>query len=398
MVARSSALTDLEATGDPRYVAALTVPEGFLDALAVRGIGEGVQAPSVRHTFSMPMIGTMEVSIHATIIGTSFTLTPQNEGRMHATITALGDIEWHNDIDEEGVTSDTEVSDTDEPVRVVGEVLVRPTGVHGPGHRFTAGLDVDGAQLVSLRIEDTSSQIDEDVARAHAQMNEMVLATMGEDLFELLRAKMEDVSVTVEGPVAEVLGELGIDEGHADIEICDGYLLVGLTTTDDMGGGVTAVPAEGTSVGVGIATAGLAGLVSRLGEQALGDVPMPFDIDLDFDRERIEGRVRNSRLFSDRLPDLRPGLRYTVRPSLVNGHLEMRVEEAWLDLPTAFPQGLNRLNRRIGAMVGRLPLTFRLPSSATVPVHPDSEDTMTLTIREIRLSETSIGAVIDTDL
>ncbi|KAA0235847.1 MAG: hypothetical protein EDR02_03715 [Actinobacteria bacterium] len=384
----------METTGDPRYAAALTVPEGFLDALAVRGIGEGVQAPSVRHTFSMPMIGTMEVSIHATIIGTSFALKPENEGRLHATITALGDIEWHDQTDEEGA-----ISDTEEPIRVVGEVLVRPTGVHGPGRSFTAGLDVDGAELLSLRIEDTSrDQIDEDVARAHAQMNEMVLATMGEDLFELLKAKMDDVSVTVEGPVAEVLGELGIDEGHADIEVCDGYLLVCLTTTDDIGGGAMAVPAAGTSVGVGIATAGLAGLVSRLGEQAIGDVPLPFDLDLDFDHERIAGRVRNARLFSDRVPDLRSGLRYTVRPSLVNGHLEMRLEEAWLDLPAAFPQGLNRLNRRIGALVGRFPLTFRLPTSATVPVRPDSEDTMTLTLRELRLSETSVGAVVDTDL
>ena len=105
--------------------------------------------------------------------------------------------------------------------------------------------------------------------------------------------------------------------------------------------------------------------------------------------------MRSPRLFDLPLvPDLRPGVRYTVRPRLVDGRIEVALREAWLELPLV-PGFVNEVNRIIGGMASRSPWSFSTPARRAVPVRPDSEREIDMEVTDLFVDPHGVTLVVD---
>ena len=364
------------------------VSESFLNGLAETGIGDGVDVDPLIRTFQLPLMGPMELVIDMTIVGVTFVMDPANDGRLLATIRATGTVE---------ATGDSPMPILPGVARVRGDVLVDPIIELRDDHSFVAILDVLNSELVDMELEGIEG-LDAD-GEAQEQMSRMLFDALGGELFRGLAEKLGSIGLELGPEQGEAVADLGVATGPAEVRVEKGHVTVGLLATPGLVGSASPVEVGGGRIGVGLASGSLAVLVEHLSRERLG-MGLPFDLDLDTRERRLDGRIRNYRL-GDSLPDLRPGLRYTIRPRLVDGQVELTLREAWVELPDVIPtftQPINRLNRWIGGVASRAPLTVRVPSRVSLPVRPGSTATMRASIVDLSVGADGVHVTVDAAL
>lgn len=370
----------------PSWAVTGVITERFLNELAAEGIGDGVEVPGFRSTFQLPMMGPVEISVEMTIVEVTFRMLAADGGRLRATVRAIGHLTFHGE---------NPMPPFPGPARVAGEVLVDPEIELRRDGSFIARLDLPGSELVAMHFEGIDG-VEAD-ATATAQMGEMLLATVGGELFGGLAERLGHVGLELDAVDAEPFAEVGVEVGPADVEVTDGHLLIGLRAVAGLAGSARHVDVGDHAIGVGLAAGSLVRVVRRAAREQLGR-ELPFDLELTTERDHIGGRVRSTRLVnSEAIPDLRTGLRYTLRSELVDGAVEISLREAWLELPLV-PSFINDLNRRVGGLVSLAPLGIRLPASAEVPVRPGSDRTMSMHLRDLDVADDGVHAVVAAEI
>jgi hypothetical protein len=147
-------------------------------------------------------------------------------------------------------------------------------------------------------------------------------------------------------------------------------------------------------VGVGLASSGVDHLARELLARAIGDLPLPFELEVDLGEQQVGAALRQTRLISQRFPDFRSSIRTEVRPRLVRGRLELSVRAAWLELPPMVPSLFNQLSRRLGGLASLAPLNFRFPATVQVPLIPGSDDTIPIVVDDLRVTADGLGIVL----
>ena len=377
------------------------VSEEFLNTLARNGIGDGIAAAEFRQQFHLPMMGSLDLSIAMVIVEVRFEMRETNDDRLHAIIRATGDIGFHGE---------TMMPALPGLARVRGEVLVRPRVELRPDGRFVAILDLAGSELIAMTLEAIDGI--EANAEAQAQMGQLLFAAVGGELFEGLAGQLGSIGLELGPTEAHVLTELGVRPSPADVRMSDGSMTVGLPAVaglegnahvqmggaeDDGGGGIGVRRIGSRGVAIGVAAGALGALATRLAADTLG-VPLPFEVDVIARDDRVGTRFRNQRLVeSSFLPDLRPGLRSTVRTLLVGDQLELSLREAWVELPLV-PPAINRLNRWFGGVAALAPLNVSIPARGSIPVRPDSEVKLDVRITELDVGRDGVTFVVEAHL
>ena len=371
---------------DHHWALSAVVSEEFLNTLARNGIGDGIEAAELRQQFNLPLLGSIDLSIGMVIVEVSFQMLEEHGDRLLATIRATGAVTFHGD---------TLMPPLPGLARVRGDVLVRPRVELHPGGRFIAILDLAGSELVGMTFEGIDGI--EAAAEAQAMMGQMLFAAVGGELFEGLADQMGSVGLELEPEQGHVFRELGVHPAPADIEVHQGAMTVGLPAVPGLEGRADAERVSGHRVGVGVAAGSLPALANRLAADAIG-TPLPFEFDVIARDDRVGARVRNQRLVdSPYLPDLLPGFRSTVRPRLVGGNLELSLREAWVELPLV-PAAVNRLNRFFGGVASLAPLNVSIPAHTTIPVRPDSDATLAMSIVGLEVERDGVAFVVEAHL
>ncbi len=365
------------------WALAVAVTEEFLNRLAVEGIGEGVEAEPLRQGFSMPMMGEVDVEVAMTITGVTFSMAAEHRDRLLATVHASGVVQIH---------AETAMPAFPGAALVSGDVLVSPRVELGEDGAFTAVLDLAGSELVAMRFDGIEG-IETD-ADAAAMMGELLFASVGGDLFRSLAEQLGQIGLELEAGDGDFLLDAGVAPGSAEVRVSDGSVLIGLPAADGTDGHADVPPFEGSHLAVGLASGVIASLVIEAAHRTTG-LPVPFDFEVDTRERRIGGRVRSRRLFDlPMLPDLRPGVRYTVRPRLVDGRIEVALREAWLEFPLV-PGFVNEVNRIVGGVASRAPWTFSTPARRSVPVRPDSDREVDLEVTDLFVDAHGVTLVVD---
>jgi hypothetical protein len=375
-----------------RWAAAVVVPAEFLNALAAHGIGAGVEVPPLRNTFSLPMMGPVELTVAMTIVGVHFEMRATDGHRLRATVRASGDMTFHGDAPMAELPA----------ALVAGEVLVDPVVELRPDGSFVAQLDLPGSELVGMTFEGFAGL--ESDSDAQAQLSQMLFAAVGGDLFEGLAENLGTVGLELDPTEGALLRELGVADGPAHVVVRDGSIEVGLVSVETLEGAATAVEVHGQRVGLGVASGALSALAAGALSDRLGADRLPFEIEVATSDRGVGGRVRNTRLTDSRLlPDLRTGIRYTVEPRLDGDTIELALREAWLELPLV-PSAVNRFNRWLGGIAARAPqplvgpLAVRIPARGEIPARPDSDVTMSMAVVELHVDGDGVEAVIASDI
>ncbi len=375
-----------------RHAVVLVVPQELLNRLAARGIGEGVEAPVLRNTFHLPMMGPLEMSVRMTIIGVSFEMRPTDGGRLRATVRATGSVELHGD---------TPMPALPGLARVSGVVLVDPIVERRPDGSFVAQLDLPGSELVGMNFDGIDG-IEAD-AEAQAQMSQMLFSAVGGELFENLAQALGRVGIEMTADEGARLDGIGVARGKASVRVTAGQIEVGLPAADGFDGDGPAVAVNGARIGVGVASGVLSALVAELAAGQLG-VDLPFELDTVVAERSVDGRIRGTRLVqSSLLPDLRAGVRYRVEPRLLGDRLELVLRGAWIELPLV-PPIVNQFNRWLGGVAARVPeqfagpLALRLPSRVQLPVRPGSDERMDVSLAGLKMTDGGVELVLETDL
>ena len=365
------------------WALAVAVTEEFLNRLAAEGIGDGIATEPLRRRFAVPMMGEVDLEVGMTITGVTFVMAEEHGSRLLATVHAAGVVRIHGE---------SAMPAFPGAARVSGDVLVSPVVHLEEDGAFTSVLDLAGSELVAMRFEGIDG-LDTD-ADAAAMMGEMLFATVGGELFEGLAEQLGRVGLELEAGDGDFLLEAGVAPGSAEVRVHDGSLLVGLPAAEGTDGHADVPAFGGGHLVVGLASGVLSPLVIEIAHRATG-LPVPFDVEVDTRERRIGGRVRSPRLFDLPLvPDLRPGVRYTVRPRLVDGRIEVALREAWLELPLV-PGFVNEVNRIIGGMASRSPWSFSTPARRAVPVRPDSEREVDMEVTDLFVDPHGVTLVVD---
>jgi hypothetical protein len=373
-------------------LAAGRIPEGFLNELARVAVGDGVDGPTALHDFNLPVMGSVVTELDVSIIGVSFRMRASDGGdRLHASVRARGHV---------GFPEMAGGTPEDRPSLVVrGDMLVRPL-IHVDAHGIHVGLDVATAELEQMVIETESSEPEDDaVARAQAQMSEMVVGMMGDDAFEILRGEMAQVALNLGPALAQLVLGLGVEPGDGDAVVEDGALVMALRRQDGHDGTpLEALAADAERATAAIASEALAPAVLQLVEARLEGLPVPFELDLGVVGERLQGRMRNTRLMGSGLPDLRAAMAWEVHPHLRGDTIDVDLEAAWLELPEIFPFPVNRWARQLGSMVGVLPIRMTVPARAELPSSEHGEDDVSVRVESLELRAEQIDLVMALDL
>ena len=134
-----------------------------------------------------------------------------------------------------------------------------------------------------------------------------------------------------------------------------------------------------------------------------GDRPLPFEIQLDLGDRRVQSTLRQTRLLSERIPDLRLALRSDLRPRLTGGRLEVALHAAWVELPEPFPtfgitDVINGMNRRIGGLAAFAPRRMRFPAVIHIPIGGEmpgeTPDVLGVEIDDLDVGADGIGVVV----
>ena len=385
-----------------RWALCASITEDLLNDIVLMVVGAGIPLEPLDTTVALPGMGEVDVRLALTVTGGQLDLRADDDGRARVVVRADGEVSTRS------ATYDGETVEGAEgsaavglptppaPIPVRVEALVDPFVEFGPDGG-SLGLDLRTAQLVSLST-DPDAAVPEGVdAAAWAgilQVFGMVFTVLGAGLFDSLGEHVGRAEVEVPADVAAIVRSLGVAEGSADISVSSGLLTVGLPAAESVKGRALPVPIAGKRVGLGLASSLFDGICQLLIERVAGDLPLPFEIDVDLGEQQVDGRLRQSRLFPVNFPDLRTSLRTEIRPRLLRGRLELSVQSAWVELPPALPSIFNSVSRRLGELVSLAPVRLRLPSTIQLPIIPDSTDTIGIEIDDLRVTADGLGVVI----
>lgn len=373
-----------DAHGTPtRWAATAVVTQDFLNHMAEKGLADGVDGPELSQSFNLPMMGSLDLVVRTRFVAVSFTMSSEHAPRLLTSVTAEVSVD---------AGDDSALPVLPGPARVRGDVLVDPLVCFDDDGTFRAVLDLPRCELLGVTFEGIEGA--EADADALVQMGEMIFAAVGGEMFGALGDGMGQVGLELGPHDSLVFDELGVARGDATVLIHDGHLTVALPAVDGLTGSAEVTELTGRRLRIGLASGALTALVNRLLEENVG-LPVPFDIDVIARDGRIGAQVRNP-MFVDigGLADLRPALRYTLRPRLEGDHLTVALREVWVDLPF-MPSPIRRLNRWVGGAASRAPLHVTLPAETSVRIRPESDHLMEVRLTALDVRRDGVTLVID---
>ncbi len=385
-------------TGRSALVASVT--EDLLNDVILVLVGAGIPVEPLEHAVALPGMGEVDLRLELTVTGGRVEPRPDAEGRVRAIATGIGVVSVRGSAysGEEADAGALGLPEVPAPIPVRVEALVAPTIELRPDSTLAVGLDLAGAELVSLLVDPDAAvppDVDPDAWSGITQMVQVMFHSLGDDLWAALGEHVGELGTELGPEVGAVLEGVGVAPGPAEVRVGSGTITVAFPATDSTVGQAEPVPVAGKRVGVGLSASGLDHLGRLLLERVLGAARLPFEVELEVGEQQLGSSLRNTRIF-DRLPDLRPTLRTEVRPRLLDGRLEVSLRAAWVELPSVVPSILNDLSRRAGGLVSLAPLRVRLPATIGVPVG-DAGDTIPVHVEELRLTSTGVGVSLALD-
>lgn len=384
----------------PERAVVVSVTEDLLNDLVMFAVGGGVALEPLETSLALPGMGEVDVRLALTVTGGTMRLSADDDGRARVVVTALGDVSARSvafGAEPESVPDGgmgLPVPPAPIPVRV--EALVRPEVELRADHTVSVGLDLSDATLVSLAVDD-EAEVPEGVDPATWQgmlsMFSMMFGVLGTGLFDSLGEHVGTAGLELPAEVGDVLVQLGVAPGRAEISISSGTVTVSMAGDDELDGRALPVPVAGTRLGIGLADSVVDRLAQLLVLRAAGDLPVPFELEVDLGEQQVAGRLRQTRILPEFLPDLRSSLRTEVRTRLVRGRLELAVQSAWVELPPVVPSVFNQISRRLGGLVALAPMKIRFPDTLDVPL-PDGDMTLPVRIDDLRVTNDGLGVVL----
>ena len=387
-------------SGGRRLAACASITEDLLNDLVLFGVGAGVPLDPIEQELALPGMGDVQLRIALTVTGVRFDLRADDGGRARTIVSAMGDVavrstDMEGDEVEGTAAAGMPLPQVPIPVRV--EALVDPFMELLGDHTVTVGLDLGAAELVALGVDQDAPAPEGMPAETWAglvQMAGMMFGMMGGGLFDSLGAHVGTISAELGADVGGMMADLGVAVGPAEVSVSSGLLSFHLPAHDRVVGRAEPVPVAGKKVGIGLASSGVDHLARELMARAIGDLPLPFELEVDLSEQQVGAALRQTRLVSQRFPDLRTAIRTEVRPRLVRGRLELSVRAAWLELPPVLPSMFNSLSRRLGGLVSLAPLNFRFPATVQVPIVPGTDDTVPIVVDDLRVTADGVGVVL----
>lgn len=379
------------------------VTQEMLNDLVLFAVGAGVPLDPVETDVALPALGDVRLKVALTITGGTFDLRADDGGRVRVVVSASGEVEAKALGFDGDISSILPSGPVPIPVRV--EALVDPVLELRDDFTMQAGLAIQGGELIGVTVDDDApvpEGMDPTTWVPMTQMVNMLFMTMGTQLWSGLGEHIGVVGTEVGADVGAILADLGVAVGRAEMEVAVGLLTVGLPANDDVVGRAAPVPVSGKGVALSLADSGVHRLAALLIPLALSPAPMPFEIEVDLGDQTVKGTLRQTRIMSDSLPDLRLSLRTDIRPRLVDGRLELSLRAAWVELPAlgglAGVTGLiNDVSRRVGGLASLAPLQLKFPAVIQVPIgttQPDgTPDTIGVAIDDLRVTGDGLGVV-----
>lgn len=359
------------------------VTEEMLNDLALLAVGEGVALDQVETDVALPGMGDVRLRVALTVTGGRFDLRADDDGRARIVVSAVGEVA----VDALGFEGSSApampmLPSGPLPIPVRVEALVDPVVELRDDLTVQVGLAVAGGELVGVGVDHDAPApegVDPDAWGPMTQMVDLLFAGMGEQLWVSLGDSVGIVGTEVGADLGAVLADLGVAVGRAEVRIATGLMTVGLPAGPDVVGRATPVPVAGKRVALSLAESGVHKVAGLLLALAAGDRPLPFELQVDLGDQRVQSTLRQTRILSERIPDLRLALRTDLRPRLVGGRLEVTVRAAWVELPDLFPSfgltgAINELSRRVGGLASFAPLRMRFPAVVQVPVGDGAAD------------------------
>lgn len=389
---------------EPRVGAAeraivVSVTQDLLNDLVLFAIGGGVELEPLDTAVAMPAMGEVDVRLALTITGGSMTLSADDGGRARVVVTADGDVSARTvafgAAPEEVPAGGMGLPLPPAPIPVRVEALVRPEVELRDDRTVSVGLDLSDAELVSLSVDDQAplpEGVDPAAWQGVLSMFSMVFGVLGAGLFDSLGEHVGTAGLELPSDVGDVLVQLGVAPGRAEVSVASGTLTVSMAGDGGLEGRALPVPVAGTRLGVGLADSVVDRLAQLLIVRAAGDLPVPFELEVDLGEQQVAGRLRQTRILPEFLPDLRSSLRTEVRTRLVRGRLELAVQAAWVELPPLVPSVFNQISRRLGGLVSLAPMKVRFPETIDVPLPDDV--TLPIRIDDLRVTSDGLGVVL----
>ena len=377
----------------------VSVTEDLLNGLVHVLVGDGVALDPLDTSVALPGMGEVDVRVALTITGGSVIPSAADDGRLRVVATASGDVSarsmaFTSGPDEVPIGA-MGVPTPPAPIPVRVEALVRPVFEISHDHTVLVGLDLVGATLVAIGIDDEApvpDGVDPAAWQGMLTVFGMLFGALGGGLWDSLAEHVETAGADLPSDVGDVLVQLGVSPGPGHVSVGSGLVTLSLTGDDKVQGRALPVPVAGGRLGVGLASSVVDRLAKLLLVRLAGDLPVPFELEVDLGEQQVGGRLRQPRLLPDLLPDLRSALRTEVRTRLVRGRLELSVESAWVELPSVLPPLFNQVSKRLGSLVSLAPIRVRFPATIDAPL-PDGEK-LPVRVDDLRVNQDGIGIVL----
>lgn len=385
--------------GRRRWAIWAAVTEDLLNDIVAMGLGEGVPLERVEQQITLPAMGEVTLGLALTVTGVGFECRGGDAGRARVSVSGLGEVSVAgSDYEGDRISGPAVGMPTPPaplPVRLVA--LCDPYIRVHDDHRVSFGLDLRGAEMVSLDVDRDAplpDGVDEDAWNGILQMTSMMFSSVGHDLFAGLGETVGDVGLDLGSDVGTVLVDLGVDPGEGDAHVSSGILSFGLPASERVRGRAIPVPISGHRAALSLATSGVDHMAGQLLESALGDLPAPVEIDIDLQDRRIAAGVRQPRVVSDRFPDLRSTMHTDVAVRLRGGRLEVALASAWVELPSVVPSFVNDFNRRLGELWSMAPIRYRLPKRLEFPVGGSGGTRLGVHVDDLRVDTSGVGVAL----
>lgn len=353
----------------------------------------------VEQQISLPAMGEVALRLALTVTGVRFECRGEDNGRARVTVSGFGDVavsgSGYDGARLSGDALGMPAPPAPLPVRLVA--LCDPFARVNDDHSVSFGLTVKGAELVSLDVDreaDVPGGVDADAWAGILQMTSMMFASVGGELFAGLGEATGTVGLDLGSHVGSVLVELGVDLGEGDARVSSGMVSIGLPATERVRGRAVPVPISGHRAALSLATSGVDHMATRLLQAALGDVPLPVEIDIDLEDRRVAAGFRQPRVVSDRFPDIRSRLHTDVSVQLRGGRIEVSLASAWVELPTLVPSFVNDFNRRLGELWSMAPIRYRLPKRLEFPLGGSGGTELAVNVDDLRVDPAGVGVAL----
>ena len=385
--------------GRRRWAVWAAVTEDLLNDIVAMALGEGIPLERLEQQITLPAMGEVTLGLALTVTSVRFECRGDDDGRARVEVAGMGEVSvGGSDYEGDRVSGAAVGMPTPPapiPVRLVA--VCDPYVRVNDDHSVSFGLDLRGADMVSLGVDDGApvpEGVDADAWTGILQMTSMMFSSVGHDLFAGLGEAVGDIGIDLGSDVGTVLVDLGVDPGEGDAHVSSGMLSVGLPAGERVRGRAIPVPISGHRAAVSLATSGVDHLATQLLHSALGGLPAPVELDIDLLDRRVAAVLRQPRVVSDRFPDLRSTMHTDVSVKLRGGRLEVALASAWVELPSLVPSFVNDFNRRVGELWSMAPIRYRLPKRLEIPLGGSGGTPLGVNVDDLRVDASGIGVAL----